>query len=424
MKRNFILRLIFEVSISLICLWLFVNLRINKQTQDSNLTDNPASLNQDQSAVTEFIKQNPKLADEFNDLIKVMSTASDQYVEERSRDELLKLAMKGIPSALDPNNVLYVDSEVEELKKSFGEQNYSGIGTRIEVINKFVFITNVFADSPAEKAGLRSGDNILKINGQDTWGMEQVKILNLIRGEDGTQVVLEIKSAISQQPFTVTLNRQKIVIPSVESSVFNKNIGYIKINSCEEETSRRFIMAVGGMVEAKGLIIDLRNNPGGLLGCAQSVLGYFVGFMHPVIIQKNRNQEATVITSTTKKPYPKKIVILINNYSASASEIIAGNLKYYKIATLVGVRTYGKQTVQAFFDINTGLPILNLFDFNSDLVLRLTIAHYFLPDGTNVSEHGVVPDVEVEQPDDFKSFEYKTARDLQFQKAIEILTAK
>ncbi|MDO8495844.1 MAG: S41 family peptidase [bacterium] len=399
----------------------FTEKRIVKNTSPA-LNSDVVTLNKDQSDLVEFIRQNPELADELNDLIKVLNTANSQYVQEKPSEDLLKLAMKGIPEGLDPNNALYIGSEVAELMKSLSEENYSGIGVQIVEINKFIFIANVFSGSPAEKAGLQRGDSILKVNGQDIWGMDTTKVSSLIKkGGEGSSVILGVKRIGSQQPSSVTLVLKEIVVPSIEYSIVNKSIGYIKINSCVQETAHRFSQAIDKLRNYRGLVIDLRDNPGGFMSCAQSVLGYFIGIGQPIVTEKSRNEDRLVYSAATKGSYPKNIIVLINNYSASASEIISGNLRYYKIATLVGVRTYGKQTVQSLFDVDTGLPIPNLA---SHLILRITTAHYFLPDGTNVSENGVIPDIEIEQPSDFKPFEYKTARDLQLQKAIEILTAK
>lgn len=404
--------------------WFFSIERRADHNRSSNLNSDIVDLNKDQLAVVEFVKQNPELADELSDLTKLVGVVRQNYVEDKPSDDLLRLAMKGIPEALDPNNRLYTGSNIDEIKKALGEQKYLGIGIQIVEVGKLIIITNVFPDSPSEKAGLQPGDHILKVNGQNVWGMDVSKVVNMIKGEEGTPVSLEIGRATLQQPFKTVLNRQNVVVVSVEDTLFDKNVGYIKINSCGEETARRFFAAIDKLRNSRGLVIDLRNNPGGLVSCAQSVLGYFIDIGQPIITVKSRNDEEVVLSSVTKGLYPKNVVVLINNYSASASEIIAGDLRYYKVATLVGVRTYGKQTVQRFFDVKSGLPIGDLSSVGSDLIISLTVAHYFLPDGTNVSEDGVVPDVEIEQPGDFKLFEYKTARDLQFQKAIEILTAK
>ncbi len=395
--------------------------------QSANLgsSNKVTNFSQDQLAMVEFVKKNPELADELNDLTKLLNVIHGSYVQEKPFEDLLRLAMKGIPESLDPNNTLYIGSEVDAFKGSFGEQNYFGIGAQIDEIGKFILIINVFPNSPAEKAGLRGGDFILKVNGQNIWGLDKEEVVRLIKKNgEGSSVTLEVKRVGSQQGSNVVLVLEKIVAPSLEYATLDKNLDYLKISSCKEETADRFFEAADKLKNSRGLMIDLRNNLGGLVSCAQSILGYFVGLGQPIITTKSRSGESILTSTTTKGLYPKNVVVLIDNNSASAAEIIAGDLKYYKIATLVGVRTYGKQTVQAFFDVSTGLPIFNLSDSSSGPILRLTIAHYFLPDGTNVSENGVVPDIEIEQPSDFKSFEYKTARDVQFQKAIEILTAK
>ena len=210
----------------------------------------------------------------------------------------------------------------------------------------------------------------------------------------------------------------------------DRQIAYIRITEFAfPETTVRFYGALARASNKAGLIIDLRDNGGGALDAASMMIGYFVGPNRLVVNTKGRDFQGEPYTAPHLTPahdwtpvkYPPKIVVLVNNYSASASEVMAGNLQQHKDVTILGVRTFGKATVQNYLDIDKPDHVP---DANTRLLLGITIARYYLPDGTDISSVGVMPDIEVEQPDNFRIYEYGTRRDRQLQEALKFLRKK
>lgn len=360
----------------------------------------------------------------MSDLFLVSSYISGAYVDQKSQAQLLELAMVGMVGRLDPYSNLFVGNDAVSVTKSLqGEDNFVGIGLSIADYSKSIVVIDVFEGSPAQRAGLQSGDVITKVNGQNTFGMSLQNIVNMVRGEEGTEVALEIRSQRLQKPRTFSIVRRRITVESVTYLDLKKNLAYIKISSFAPETPERFLEALHKSSNKKGLVIDLRNNPGGRLDSVLKMLGYMMGPAQIAIRTKSRynnNQPVFTPNGIAKVDFPAKVVILVNNSSASASEVMSGNLKHYKLATLVGVRTFGKATVQNYFGLDTANHSLN----DSRLIIGLTTARYYLPDGSNITGEGVQPDVEVELPDNFRRYEYRTRRDTQFLKALEILNRK
>lgn len=372
----------------------------------------------------------PETVKKLYDFFVVHDFIKSEYVDEKNSADLLRLSMIGMVDGLDPYSNLFVDEDAESINKRLGgEENFSGIGLTIMKFSGEVVITEVFENSPAAAAGLQPGDVISKVNSESVFSMSVEKVAGLIKGEEGTLVVLEIKSARFQKPRSVNVLRRRVTVKSVSHKDFG-NIRYIKIKSFLPETSGEFLEILAGSLNKKGLIIDLRNNGGGALATVNEMVGFFVGPNKTLITEKGRivNQEVVTITpdvvtfmgaftGATDAKLPK-IVMLVNNFSASASEIMAGNLKHYKIATLVGVRTFGKATVQNYVSLD-GQQLAD-----SRLIIGLTVARYYLPDGSDITGNGIQPDMEVELPEDFKQFEYLTKRDFQFQEALKILKKK
>ena len=343
------------------------------------------------------------------------------YVDEKSFGEILDLGMVGMVEGLDLYSHLFIDKAAEAFYKDFTEEeNYAGAGMTIMSYHKNSFVVEVFDNSPAAKAGIQPGDSILKIDGKDIYGLDTTENNQLKKGKEGTLVTIEITGPRLQKPKTVTLVRQRVVAESVLYKELGRGIAYVKIRSFmpDKEVVARFKEVLGKAANKK-LIIDLRNNGGGSLDAVNRMVGFLAGPNTILISIKGREAEQFVMTPESVDPRqpPSKIVVLINNYSASASEIMAGDLKHYKLATLVGVRTYGKATVQNYLGLD--LPQHQLE--GSHLIMGITVARYYLPDGTNITGNGVEPDVEIEQPDDFKPYEYLTKRDLQFQEALKLL---
>ena len=370
--------------------------------------------------VQKFLDAHPELVSKFYDLISVLDRVEDFYVDEKSKEELINLALKGMVSGLDPYSNLLIDKEASDAAGSFGaEDKYVGVGMSIMKLGRDFVITSVFKNSPAQKAGLEPGDIILKVNNKDVSSMSSLEVRNLIRGKADTAVAIEIRSKRLQKPKTYTLVRQSVVFASVDATEFGE-YGYVKINQFVEETPDRLKKALKQFQGKKGLILDLRDNPGGLVNSVNEITGLFVGSDKLTITMKGRGAYLSheVRTGVQKEIYPTKVVILVNNFSASASEILAGTLQYHQVAKVIGVRTFGKavgQSVWGMASDDAG---------NVRLLLSLTTFRYYLPDGRSISDTGVVPDIEVEQPEGFRIYEYGTKKDLQLQKALEFLHKK
>ena len=406
-------------------------------SQDSE-TAKDSDTGEKKAALMEYITgiESVKTVDQLMHFIQLLEEIKIHYVDDKSSDDLIDLAMRGMVEGLDHNSHLFLGSDVQSIKDRLsGEDIYQGgIGVSIISLNKNIFITEVFEGGPAFKAGLEPGDMILKVGANSTFGLTTDATSSLIRGEDGTFVTLETRSVRSQKPRLVTLVRQRIVIKSVTYQNIGRDLAYIKVRQFTEETPDRFLEALGSSKGKKGLIIDLRGNPGGRLDVVGQMLQYMLGLDEEILSIKERYNETIFTTSSFLDQiylgpplpvnYPTNVVVLINNFSASASEIMSGDLQYYKIATLVGIRTFGKSTVQNYFGLNINVDSESHDLDNAEIIMGLTVGRYFLPNGHDVSSNGIVPDIEVEQPDDFKLFEFGTKRDLQLQRAIKILRDK
>lgn len=371
-------------------------------------------------AVRVFLDEHPELAAKFYDLISVLNKVETLYIDEKSKEELMNLAMKGLVSGLDSYSNLLIDKEASNAFKSmWGEEKYISVGMSIIKLGRDYIITSVFKDSPAQKMGLEPGDIILKIDGKSVSGLSSYEVTNLIKGEKNTAVLIEIRSKRLQKPKTVRLIRTDVVYLSVATAELGR-YGYVKINQFVEETPDRLKEALEQFQGKDGIILDLRDNPGGFVNSVNRIVGMFVGSDKTTVIMRERDGKLLdeLQTNVQKEKYPPKVIVLVNNFSASASEILAGTLQYYKVAKIVGVRTFGKAV---------GQSIVGLANDDADnvrLLLILTTFRYYFPDGKSISDTGVVPDIEVEQPDGFRIYEYGTKKDRQLKEAIKLFKKK
>ena len=285
------------------------------------------------------------------------------------------------------------------------------IGAEIGRKNNFLVVIASLPGAPAEKAGLKSGDRILAIDGQDTTGFSADKAVSLIRGEKGTKVVLSILSKGENQTKDVTIVREKITASSVIYKNEN-NIAIVRITGFNDDTSSAFASVAQKILNQnpKGLILDLRSNPGGYLKTAVDLAGYWLEPGQVVVREefadKSQNIEHKADTKTSLRKF--KTVVLVNEGSASASEILAGALKDYNISQVVGMKTYGKGSVQS------------LVSLRSNSALKITVAKWLPPLAKSIEPDGITPDVVV----DFTEEEYNNDQDPQLDKAIELIEAK
>lgn len=326
--------------------------------------------------------------------------------------EVLYGAISGAVASLgDPYSVFFPPEQADEFQDELSG-NLEGIGAEIAIKNQRLTVVSPLDGSPAESAGIRPGDFIWKVDDEETTELSIQQAVNKIRGEAGTQVKLTVFHPGSSSPLDITVTRAKIVVKSVESEILNENgreIGYIKMRRFGEDTSGMIQQAISDFLVADidGLIIDVRNNPGGFLQSSIEIASNWVKDGMPVVIQKfGDGSEDVFRASGTARLSGIPTVVLINGGSASASEILSGALQDYNLATLVGETSFGKGSVQELVDLSDG----------SDL--KLTIAKWLTPSGHNLNEAGLTPDIIVELTEE----DFNADRDPQLDRAIEVLT--
>ena len=323
----------------------------------------------------------------------IMQEGQRDYVHPIQMDVLAKNALKGMLTRLDPHSDYLDEQEYRETQADISGK-FGGIGIEISVEDGVPKIIAPIDGTPAAKAHLEPGDLIVGIGGQSTQGMDSVKVINAIRGKPGSAVTLMISRG-DKAPFSVTLQRDTIRAPSVTFQLEPEGFGYVRISQFMDDTPKNFKDAIetlkrraGGQL--KGLVLDLRNDPGGLLLSAVAVAGDFLQGRAVVTIRGRRSSDTQVLKSEARSDLltGMPIVVLINAASASASEIVAGALQDHHRATVMGTQSYGKGSVQ------TVIPL------KGRGALRLTTALYYTPNGRSIQDEGISPDVIVEAPKD------------------------
>jgi carboxyl-terminal processing protease len=312
------------------------------------------------------------------------------YVENPDESKMIEAAINGMLTSLDPHSS-YMDAKRFEDMSVQTKGEFGGLGIEVTMENGVVKVVAPIDDTPAAKAGLMSNDLIVKIDGTDIQGMTLNEAVDKMRGGVNTPITLTIQRK-DQAAFDVKLIRDRIRVQSVKSNLEGDDIGYLRISSFTEQTQEGLEKAFTSMkaelgAKAKGYIIDLRNNPGGLLDQAISVSDSFLN-QGEVVSTRGRHAEETQRFSAQKGDISdgKTVVILINGGSASASEIVAGALQDHKRATIIGTRSFGKGSVQ------TIIPL------GSQGALRLTTARYYTPAGRSIQAKGIDADILIEQP--------------------------
>jgi carboxyl-terminal processing protease len=346
---------------------------------------------------------------------KVMQIAQRDFLYEADEEMMLKGALQGTLKALgDPYTQFMTKEEFDALMQDT-EGSYEGIGVYITASddNKIIIVSPI-EDTPAEKAGLKTGDKIIRINGIEYTADQINAAVNVMKGAPGTSVTLTIQRVLpdgSQNVSDVVVNREKIRINTVKSSILADDIGYIRITTFDMQTASDFKAAYKTLKNKgmKGLVIDLRFNPGGMINSTVEITDVFMG-EGIVTYTKTKSGEIEYFKSDAKSE-DIPIVILINEGSASASEIMAGAMKDTKRAVLVGNKTFGKgivQKVQRFGNEGEGI--------------KMTVSEYFTPAGINIHGVGIEPDIEIQLPEDTEGYGYEFYEtDTQLQKAVEIL---
>ncbi|MBM7690914.1 carboxyl-terminal processing protease [Peribacillus deserti] len=334
-----------------------------------------------------------------NSLLKVHQAyqlIKENYVEKVGETQLEEGAIQGMLSTLKDPYSVYMNRETAEQFNEALDSSFEGIGTEIGEEDGKVIIISPYKDSPAEKAGLKPRDQIIKVNGESVEGLNLYDTRLKIRGKKGTAVKLEIKRAGVSNPIEMKIVRDTIPIETVVSKVMEQRgekIGYLAITSFSEHTSKDFRKELRQLEakQIKGLIIDVRGNPGGLLSSVEEILGQFVTKDKPYIQIQKRNGDKKEYFTTLKKEKPYEVAVLIDKGSASASEILAGALNEAEGYKLIGERTFGKGTVQQAVPMNDGSNI------------KLTLYKWLTPEGNWIHKKGIEPTIEISQPSAFQS---------------------
>ncbi|WP_160722663.1 S41 family peptidase [Bacillus sp. USDA818B3_A] len=314
-----------------------------------------------------------------------------RYVEKVDQDQLVEGAIQGMLSVLKDPYSVYMDKETAKQFTQTLESSFEGIGAEVGMVDGKIVIVSPFKNSPAEKAGIKPNDQILKVNGKSVEGLDLNKATLKIRGKKGTTVKLEIARKGLKETLTIPVKRDEIPLETVHTSIKKqdgKKIGYMEITSFSEDTAADFKKDLKALENdnIKGLILDVRGNPGGFLESVGEILKEFVPKDQPYvqIEQRNGKKQRFFSTLSEKKEYP--VLVLVNKGSASASEILAGALKEADGYKVVGETTFGKGTVQQAIPMGDGSNI------------KLTLAKWLTPDGNWIHRKGIKPDVAINQP--------------------------
>ena len=341
---------------------------------------------------------------------EVLEKINKEYVDEFNQSESMDSAINGLLQSLDPYSS-YMSPKIFDEMQTETSGEFGGLGIEVSMEAGVVKVISPIDDTPASRAGLKAGDYIVKINDVQVQGKSLSEAVDLMRGPVGSGIELTVRRRGERKALTFNIIREVIQVQSVKSEIIDENIGYIRLTSFNDNSSDQIEKQIKKLKKDKNLnsfILDLRNNPGGLLSQAIKISDFFLE-NGEIVSTKSRKK------SENRKWFAKKgditdgktLLVLINYGSASASEIVAGALKDHKRAIIVGENSFGKGSVQSI------IPLKNRG------AIRLTVAKYYLPSGKSISEVGVRPDIEVnEEGDDFR---IKTDTDNQLNYAIKLL---
>ena len=341
---------------------------------------------------------------------EVLEKINKEYVDEINQSESMDSAINGLLQSLDPYSS-YMSPEIFDEMQTETSGEFGGLGIEVSMESGVVKVISPIDDTPASKAGIKAGDFIVKINDIQVQGKTLSEAVDLMRGPVGSGIELTVRRRGEKKALIFNIVREIIEIQSVKVDVLKDNIGYIRLTSFNENSSNQINKKINELEKNKKVnayILDLRNNPGGLLSQAIKISDFFLDNGEIVSTKSRKNSE-------NRKWFAKKgdltkgktLIVLINYGSASASEIVAGALKDHKRAILLGENSYGKGSVQSI------IPLKNRG------AIRLTVAKYYLPSGKSISEVGVSPDIEIEEEAD--NFRIRTETDNQLNYAIKLL---
>ena len=359
-----------------------------------------------------YSKNSNELYEKIDLFSEVLETIKQEYVSEIDQAEVMDSAINGLLQSLDPYSA-YMSPKSFDGMQTDTKGEFGGLGIEIGMESGVVKVISPIDDTPAANAGIKSGDYIVRINGQQVQGKTLTDAVELMRGPVGSEIKLTVRRRNEKKALEFKIKRAVIEVKSVDAKIIGEKnkIGYLRLKSFNENSDEQLFKKINNFEKKNkltGYILDLRNNPGGLLTQAISITDYFLDDGE-IVSTKGRK------ISETRRFFSKRgdgingkpLIVITNNGSASAAEIVSGALKDHKRAIILGERTYGKGSVQSIIPLKNGGG------------LRLTISKYYLPSGKSISEVGVLPDIFVEEIG--KDFKINTESDNQLKYAIDLL---
>ena len=355
-------------------------------------------------------ESNTSIYEKIDLFSEVLNKINNEYVEEVNQSDTMDAAINGVLQSLDPYSA-YMSPEMFRDMQTETSGKFGGLGIEVGMEYGVVKVISPIDNSPASRVGVKAGDYIIKINDNQVQGKSLTEAVELMRGPVGSDIEITVRRKGVKKSIIFTITREIIKIESVKSKYINGGIGYLRLTSFNENSGNQIkkkIKEFNNKKDLKGYILDLRNNPGGLLSQAIKIADFFLEDGE-IVSTKGRKK------SENRKFFAKKgdltngmtLIVLINYGSASASEIVAGALKDHKRAILIGENSYGKGSVQSV------IPLKNKG------AIRLTISKYYLPSGKSISEVGVTPDIEIEESSN--TFVINTETDNQLNFALKLL---
>ena len=357
-----------------------------------------------------FSKNEEDIYQKIDLFSEVLDKINKEYVDEVNQGKAMDAAINGVLQSLDPYSA-YMSPEMFNDMQIETTGEFGGLGIEVGMEAGVVKVISPIDNTPASRAGIKAGDYIVKINETQVQGKSLTEAVELMRGQVGTDIEITVRRAGKKKAIIFNITREIIEIESVKSKILDDKIGYLRLTSFNENSSEQIknkIKEIKKDKKIKGYILDLRNNPGGLLSQAIRISDFFLDYGEIVSTKSRKSSE-------NRKWFSKKgdlidgktLIVMINYGSASASEIVAGALKDHKRAIVIGENSYGKGSVQSI------IPLKN------NGAIRLTISKYYLPSGQSISEVGVTPDIVVEE--DSKEFKINTENDNQLNFALKLL---
>ena len=332
-------------------------------------------------------------AENIEQFVDVFNRIKEQYVDEVNDEILFKAAIKGMVNGLDPHSSFLTSDDFNELKIGTTGK-FGGLGIEITTEDGFVKVIAPIDDTPAQRAGIEAGDMIVKVDETSLKDMDISEAVKLMRGDPGTEVEVTVLRKNVNEPIVIKLVRQIIVSKGIKTKVFNDSIAYLRLSSFQSNSTNDLKSALYKLkkksnTDIKAIILDLRNNPGGVLGSAVGITDLFLK-KGKIVYTKGRTLNSKLEYKATPQDISSglPLIIMINEGSASASEIVAGALQDHKRAKIVGTKSYGKASVQTIQELSDGSA------------LKLTTARYYTPLGRDIHTEGIEPDVEIKRERD------------------------